>query len=226
MSVSRGPARLAAVALAAALLLSGCAGLHAGTAVQVGDEQITESELDEVTTSYCEAASSSLDEQAQSVPNGFFRQGIAGLLAMREVAEQVASDQGVEVGPEAYQQQLDELRGQIASLPEDHQEAVLTVETARLYTEAAQAAIGEAALDGEGGQEEFTAAGAQEMQRWIEDNGVEFDPALNVTMRDGRPAPTDQSISFAVSEGAKAGQEEQPNSALAAELPDTQRCGR
>ena len=226
MSMSRGPARLAGVALAAALLLSGCAGLRPGTAIQVGDEQITESELDDVTSSYCEAASSSLDEQAQTVPNGFFRTGIAGLLAMREVAEQVAAEQGVEVGPEDYQQQLTELEGQIASLPESHQEAVLTVETARLYTEAAQVAIGQEALGGEGEEADFTAAGAQEMDRWIQDNGVEFDPALNVTMRDGQPARSDGSLSFAVSEGAKAGQEEQPNSAVAAELPDAQRCGR
>jgi hypothetical protein len=226
VSKSRRPARAAGVVLAAVFLLSGCAELHPGTAVQVGDEQITQNELDEVTSSYCEAARSSLDQQAQSVPNGYFRTGIAGLLAMREVAEQAAAELGVEVGPEDYQQQLDDLREQIASLPEDHQEAVLTVETARLYTEAAQRAIGEDVLGGEGDEAAVIAAGAQEMQRWIEDNGVEFDPALNVTMRDGQPAATDNSLSFAVSEGAKAGQEEQPNSAIAAELPESQRCGR
>jgi hypothetical protein len=226
--VSRIPARVRAggVVLAAALLLSGCAGLRPGTAIQVGDVQITQSELDEVTADYCEAASGSLDQQAQTVPNGLFRTGIAGLLAMREVAEQVAAERDVEVGPEAYQQQLTELKGQVASLPESHQEAVLTVETARLYTEAAQVAIGEDVLGGEGEQEELAAAGAEEMQLWVEDNGVEFDPALNVTMRDGQPAPADGSLSFAVSEGARAGQAEQPNSALAAELPQSQRCGR
>ena len=202
MSMSRGPARLGGVVLAAALLLSGCAGLRPGTAVQVGDEQITDSELDQVTTDYCEAASDSLDQQAQTVPNGYFRTGIAGLLAMREVAEQVVAERGLEVGPEDYQQQLTELRSQITSLPEDHQEAVLTVETARLYTEAAQEAIGEDALDGEGQKADFTAAGAQEMKQWIDDHDVEFDPALNVTLRDGQPAMTDESLSFAVSEGA------------------------
>ena len=51
------------------------------------------------------------------------------------------------------------------------------------------------------------------MQRWIDENDVELDPALNVTLRDGQPASSDGSLSFAVSEGAKAGQEEQPNSA-------------
>jgi hypothetical protein len=224
--MSRGPARLGGVVLAAALLLSGCAGLRPGTAVQVGDAQITDRELDEVTTDYCEAAQSSLDQQAQSVPNGYFRTGIAGLLAMREVAEQVVAERGLEVGPEDYQQQLNELRTQIASLPEDHQEAVLTVETARLYTESAQAAIGEDVLGGDGQAAEFAAAGAQEMEQWVDDNGVEFDPALNVTLRDGQPAMTDESLSFAVSEGAKAAQEEEPNSAVAAEMPDSQRCGR
>jgi len=226
VSKSRGPARLGGVVVAAVLLLSGCGQLHPGTAIQVGDEQITESELDQVTTDYCEAASASLDQQAQTVPNGFFRTGIAGLLAMREVAEQTAAERGVEVGPEDYSKQLADLRSQIASLPESHQEAVLTVETARLYTEAAQTAIGQDELGGQGDQEAFTAAGAQAMQEWIADNGVEFDPALNVTMRDGQPAPADQSLSVAVSEGAKAGQAEQPNSAIAAEMPDAQRCGR
>ena len=226
MSKSRGPARLGGVVVAAVLLLSGCGQLHPGTAIQVGDEQITESELDQVTADYCEAASASLDQQAQSVPNGFFRTGIAGLLAMREVAEQVAAERGVEVGPEDYNQQLNDLRGQIASLPESHQEAVLTVETARLYTETAQAAIGRDVLGGQGDEAAFAAAGSEEMQQWVVDNGVEFDPALNVTMRDGQPAAADQSLSIAVSEGAKAGQEEQPNSAIAAELPDAQRCGR
>ena len=94
------------------------------------------------------------------------------------------------------------------------------------FMQAVQAAVGEEVLGGEGEDSDFEAAGAEEMQRWIDDNGVEFDPSLNTTIRDGQVAPADDSLSFAVSEGAKAGQEEQPNSALAAQLPDSQRCGR
>jgi hypothetical protein len=220
------PVRIGGAVAAAALLLSGCAGLRPGTAVEVGEEQITSSELDSIATRYCSAASESLDQQAQSIPNGYIRSGVAGLLAMREVAEQVAAERGVEVESDAYRQQLADVRNQTASLPESHQDAVLSVEGARIYTTAAQTAIGQEVLGGSGEESELQAAGAEEMQRWIDENGVEFAPALNVTMRDGQPAPEDGSLSFAVSEGAKAGQAEQPNSAVAAALPDSQRCGR
>ena len=226
MSTVPRPVRVGGALLAGALLLSGCAGLRPGTAVEVGDEQITTSELDSVATRYCSAASASLDQQAQTIPHSYIRGGIAGLLAMQEVASQVAAERGVEVETDAYRRQLGAVRDRVADLSEAHQEAVLEVEGARIYTTVAQTEIGEDVLGSGGEDSELQAAGAQEMQRWIEENGVEFDPSLNVTMRDGAPAPADGSLSFAVSEGAKAGQEEQPNSALAAELPDSQRCGR
>lgn len=226
MSTISRPLRAGGAVLAAVLLLSGCAGLRPGTAIEVGEEQITTSELDSITTRYCAAATESLDQQAQSIPNGFFRSGIAGLLAMREVASQVAAERGVEVETDTYRQQLAQVREQVASLPERHREAVLEVEEARIYATSAQAAIGEDVLGGGGEESETQAAGAEEMQRWIEEQGVEFEPGLNVTMRDGQPAPADGSLSFAVSESAKAGQAEEPNSALAAQLPDSQRCGR
>ena len=90
------PVRAGGVVLAATLLLSGCAGLRPGTAVEVGDEQITTSEVDDVTTQFCAALEEPLDQQAQTIPHGYFRGGIAGVLAMREVATQVAADYGVE----------------------------------------------------------------------------------------------------------------------------------
>ena len=226
MSTIPGPVRVGGVVLAATLLLSGCAGLRPGTAVEVGDEQITTSEVDEVTTQFCAALQEPLNQQAQTIPHGYFRGGIAGVLAMREVASQVAADYGVEADSDEYLKQLAQLRDQVAPLPESQQEAVIQVESSPFYVQAVQAAVGEEVLGGEGEDSDFEAAGAEEMQRWIDDHGVEFDPSLNTTIRDGQVAPADDSLSFAVSEGAKAGQEEQPNSALAAQLPDSQRCGR
>ena len=220
------PVRAGGVVLAATLLLSGCAGLRPGTAVEVGDEQITTSEIDAVTTQFCAALEEPLDQQAQTIPHSYFRGGIAGVLAMREVASQVAADFGVEADSEEYRQQLADLRGQIATLPESQQDAVVQVEGSPFYVQAVQTAVGEELLGGEGDASAFEQAGAEEMQRWIDENGVEFDPSLNTTIRDAQVAPADSSLSFAVSEGAKAGQEQQPNAALAAQLPAAQRCGR
>ena len=103
---------------------------------------------------------------------------------------------------------------------------MVQVEGSPFYVQAVQTAVGEELLGGEGDASAFEQAGAEEMQRWIDENGVEFDPSLNTTIRDAQVAPADSSLSFAVSEGAKAGQEQQPNSALAAQLPAAQRCGR
>lgn len=225
MSSTTGPLRAGGVALAAALLLSGCAGLRPGTAVQVGDEQITTSELDSVASQFCAAVEDQLDEQAQTIPHGYFRGGIAGVLALREVATQVAEEYGVDPDSAAYRQQLADLRNQVGALPESQQEAVVRVESAPFYVQAVQVAVGEEVL-GEGEPAELEAAGAAEMERWTEENEVEFDPALNTTIRDGQVTTADGSLSFAVSEGARAGQEAQPNPMLARQLPASQRCGR
>lgn len=227
MTSSLGPVRLGGVAVAAMLLLTGCAGLRPGTAVEVGDERVTTSELDDVTTRFCAAVEPQLDSQAQTAPNGFLRGLVAGSLAQRAAASQVADDYGVDPeSSEQYQQALSGLRGEIASLPEEQQDAVIAYQMAEPYVQATGIAVGERLLDGEGDEGEFAAAGAAEIERWTKDNGMRFHPSLNLEIRDGQVAPADGALSFAVSEGARAGLEEQPNPALAAELPDSQRCGR
>lgn len=230
MSKTRGPVRTplrgsTAVAVAAVVLLSGCAGLRPGTAVQVGDERISTSEVDDVATQFCSALEGQLEQQAETIPHSYFRGGIAGTLALREIASQVAADFGVEADSEEYLQQQADLRRNVASLSEEQQEAVLAIESAPLYVQEIQAQVGEELLDGEGEPSDFTAAGSEEFQRWIAANGVEFDPALNTELRDGSIATADEALSFAVSEGARAGQEEQPNAVLARQLPDSHRCG-
>ena len=227
MSTIPAPVRVGGVVLTATLLLSGCAGLRPGTAVEVGDEQVTTSELDDMTTSFCAAVEPQLDQQAQTAPNGFIRGLVAGSLAQRSAASQVAAEYGVDPeSSEQYRQALNQLRTQISTLPEEQQEAVIAFQMAEPYVQATWVAVGEEITGGDGEPSDFEAAGAEEVQRWIQENGMEFDPSLGLTVRDGQVTRADDALSFALSEGAKAGQEEQPNAAAAAELPDPQRCGR
>jgi hypothetical protein len=208
-------------------VLSGCAGLRPGTAVQVGEDRITTDEVDQVASRFCDALEAQLNQQAQTIPHSYLRGGIAGTLAMREVAAQVAADYDVEPDSEEYIEQMRELRRNVGSLPEEQEQAVLAIESAPFYVEAVQAEVGEQVLDGEGAtRDEFVAAGGEEMQRWISENGVEFNPSLNTTIRDGQIATADGSLSFAVSDAARTGMEEQPNAALARQLPGSHRCGR
>jgi hypothetical protein len=114
----------------------------------------------------------------------------------------------------------------VAEVPEELRESVIEVESAPAYVEAVQAAVGESVLDGEGEYEDFVAAGTDEFETWLAENGIEFDPALNTVVKDGVIETQDGGVSFAVSELATSGLEEQPNSVVARQLPATQRCGR
>jgi hypothetical protein len=228
VSKTRGP-RQAWRALAlgvVGLALTGCAGLHPGVAVEVGEQTITVDEVDAVAEDFCTAIEPQLEAQAESVQNSYFRGGIAGTLAMREIAEQVAAEYGVEPDNQDYRDQLAEIERGVTTLPESVQESVVTIETAPLYVDEVQALVGEQVLDGEGEREDLVAAGQEEFAAWVAENGVEFDPSLNTVIRDGTIANQDRAVSFAVSEAARNGLEQQPNSVLARQTPDSHRCGR
>lgn len=217
---------LGAVAVLAALTLTGCGALQPGAAVEVGDESISLEQVDQIAGDFCSAVEPQLETEAETIPHGFFRSGIAGTLALRSVADQLADDYGVEADSDQYLQALAELRQGVQAVPEEYRESVIEVESAPQYVEAVQAAVGEVVLDGEGEYADFLAAGTDEFETWIAENGVEFDPALDTTIKDGVIGPEDGALSFAVSERAVNGQAEEPNSVTARQLPASQRCGR
>jgi hypothetical protein len=217
---------IAPVGLTTVLLLTGCGAVQPGTAVQVDDETISLARVDEVAADFCTAIEPQLDSQAQTLPNSFLRGGIAGTLALRSAAEQVAAEYGVEADSEQYLTARAELERSTATLPEDVRDSVVEVQGATAYIEAVQAAVGEQELDGEGSYEDFVNAGAEVMTGWLEEHEVEFDPSLNTTLEDGNIASTDEALSFAVSDQAKAGLAAEPNPAEARMLPATHHCGR
>ena len=224
MSMSR---TLGAVGALSVLVLTGCGAVQPGAAVEVGDDSISLSEIDEVASDFCSAIEPQLEAQPQSIPNSYLRGGIAGTLALRSVAEQVAAEYGVDAADsQRYQDAVQELKANVAPVPEEYRESVIEVESAPQYVEAVQAAVGEVELDGQGEYEEFVAAGSEVFTDWIAENDVEFDPALNTEIKDGAISTVDSSVSFAVSEAAKNGLAAEPNGALARELPDAHRCGR
>lgn len=223
MSKSR---TLGAVAVLATLTLTGCGALQPGAAVEVGDETITLDRVDQVAGDFCAAVEPQLEAEAETIPHGYFRSGIAGTLALRSVADQLAEEFGVEADSDQYLQTVAERRQAVQAVPEDLRESVLEVELAPPYVEEVQAAVGEAVLDGEGEYEDFVAAGSEEFETWLAENDVEFDPALDTTITDGVISPADGALSFAVSELAVNGQAQEPNSVTARMLPASQRCGR
>ncbi len=230
MSKTRlGPAAAPLVLVLASLMLSGCGSASSpGVAIEVGEETISISEVDDLTEDYCAAIEPQLEANDQTVPKRFFRGGLAGELARRSVADQLAEDHGVEAG-DRYDDRVASLEESTATLDEDVQEAVIHAELAGTYVEAVQVAVGQVLLAEEGVTDarysDQRARGATAYNDWIAEHGVSFDPQLGIELVDGEIQQVDTSVSHAWGDTAQAGAAEEPDPAYAAALPPSQRCG-
>lgn len=210
---------------AAALLLTGCSSVPAfnpGVAARVADTTITSNDVDETAASYCSAVETQLQE-GQAVPNSVVSAQVAGALTLQEAGEQFAADRGVEPDP-SYQDAEDALEQSISELTPEQQDAVRRVNLARPYVAAVELAVGIEEV-GDEDPEAAAAAGHEAFAAWLDEQDVRIDPRYPVAIEDGAIARSDTSISFAVSDVAKAGQAAEPDQAAAAALPDSQRCG-
>ena len=220
-----GPAGL----VVAGALLAGCGSASPGVAVQVGDEEITTNQVDELASEYCRAIGRQLAAQnpPQVVPNRYFRGGIAGTLTMRSIGEQLGEEYDVEPG-KTYDESVAQLEQSVSVLDEEVRESVIEVESSPAYVEAMQAAVGQVLLEEEGGPSakytEQVARGQQAFEDWISANGVTFDPALGVTLEKGQVNSRDTSLSFAVGDTAVNGAADEPDPVYAAALPAAQTC--
>ena len=211
------------VMVAAGVLLSSCGALHPGAAAVVGDKTIPMSKVDQVAGDYCHAITKQLQGDSQVVPLNFFRGGVAGSLALRSVAQQLAAEYGVQ--PEAvYDHKVTDLQKATVHVPEEYREAVIEVESTSAYVEGVQAAVG-AAQDPSLGYIESQKAGQTIFDEWISQHGVTFDPSLGVSLEKGNIAQTDGSLSYAVGAAAKHGAASNPDHDYSSALPSSHRCG-
>ncbi len=226
MSITR--LGLAAGLAAAAALLTGCGSATPGVAAQVGDDEITVRQVDDVTSDYCTAIEDQLAGQQQTVPHRYLRGGILGSLALRSVADQLAAEYDVEPGT-TYDEQVARLQEGTAFLDEETRRSVIEVESSSEYVAAIQTAVGAVLLEQEGTTDADDAAarerGKRAFEDWIAENEVEFDPQFGIDLVKGEVASTDTSLSYAVSDDATHGAADQPDPAYAGGLPDAQRCG-
>lgn len=220
--------RLAAGLALAVALLTGCGSTPPGVAVQVGDDEISMSEVDELTGEYCRAIERQLVGNAQTVPMRYFRGGVAGNLALRSAAEQMAEEYDVEPG-EVYDEKVAQLEQSVAVLDEDVRESVIVVESSAAYVEAVQVGVGERVLTEQGVAEpkysERLREGRRVFEEWLAEEDVEFDPQLGVELSDGQVTPVDTSLSYPAGEDAQEGAKDQPDQTYARGLPDAHRCG-
>lgn len=217
----------AALAAASVVLLTGCGAvpdLNPGVAVRVEDDSVSTRDLEDLATDYCSALSSG-DQAGGAVPNHFVYGLSASSLGLRSAASQLMAAHGVT--PDAsYDKAIEQAKTQqLAGLDEAQRDAVIEVGAASIYVSAAETSVGRKVLGGTPSDEDALAAGQKELVAWIDDHDVRVDPRYGVSIDTGKAVLADTSVSYAVSDVAKAGQAEQPDNTLAAALPESQRCG-
>ena len=218
------PLGRAAVAVAAWLLaglLSGCAQHAPGVAAEVGDERITDEQVDELAEALCVLNAGGAE--GAPVPTQQVRRQALQILLDTELARGVVDADAVD------REQLAAARQQAAAsreaLPErlrgTFDEAVEGFATSQLGL----VELGRESLAEEGGADADEQAALAEGQRLraehAEEVGVSVDPRFG-TWAEGQVQPSDGSLSVAVSDQARASATDTP--AAATDLPANLTC--
>jgi hypothetical protein len=242
---SRQPARAAVRSMSrsvglvgvavAGLLLSGCGastGIHPGSAAVIGDESISMSKIDSVTTRYCKAYEPQITQQSQRVPMRYLRQFVAANLSQRLLGKQLA--EAYDVQPtSAYTQQVTQVEQQFDAAAPELRDAVVDVEAGSAYLQTVQVAIGRKLLEESGTTAPDDKAALQRgqvaTQDWLKDHSISIDPVFGISADGGRfqadPDQTSYPLSALASQGAAAPGASQPDPAYTSSLSSSQVCG-
>lgn len=223
----RGLAAL--VAAVSALALSGCGVGGPGVASEVGDQTVSVSQVDRLTTGYCQALEPQLKSAGQIYPLRYLRGYVVGNLTLRAAAEQFAGDYDVTL-PASYQQALKDLQTQLGTLPAAARPLVIEVESAATYVNAVETAVGAQLLEGAGAGAGSDEAAQQSRGRdafdvWLGDHPAQINPRYGIAISNADFRVTDTSTSYALSSDAVAADKGEPDQTYAATLPASQRCG-
>lgn len=208
----------------AGLLLAGCGSATPGVAVTVGDEQISNRHVDDVTANYCTA----VGKLESAVPMSFVRQYVVQLLTLRSQASQIADDYGVEPGT-TYYNDVAQRQETASTKPEEVQDDFVELASTSAYAQDILDQVGAIVLEDQGvtdpTSEQTTQAGIDVFNQWPNTHELEVDPRYGLRSVDGVLSPVDTSTSVAVGDTAKAGAATEPDPAFAATLPVNHRCG-
>jgi hypothetical protein len=214
---------LAGLAVASVVLLTGCGAvpdLNPGVAARIGDETVTTRHVADTAKEYCAAVETQLTK-GQAVAGSALNTEVAGALVLRSAIDQFADDEGVTAGS-SLQQQEDQLAAQIAKLSTSQKKAVRSVYLANYYAAAVFQSVGE--KGGATGDAAVT-AGQKEFAGWLDDEDVRIDPRFGVDLSENGVSTVDTGLSYAISSTAKKASAKTADTAYAAALPQTQRCG-
>ena len=216
--------RVAPALAASAVLLSACGQVAPGVAAEVGDDTITDQQVDDVAQVLC-ALNADPSGAAAPTASKTVRAQALQLLVANELAEDVVDPDSVDRRQlrEALAQSAETREAVPSTLRPVFDDVVRDYVTAQLgLTE-----LGRQALRRQGGSagEVDDQAALAEGERLRTQHAAEVDIAVDPrfgTVTDGVLTPATGSLSVAVSETARSGAAENPD---AGALPATQTCG-
>jgi len=218
----------ALVAAAAALTLSGCGQASPGVASKVGDQTVSTSDVNRLTSGYCAAFADQFKAQGQIYPLRYVRAYVAGQMTLKAAAEQLAADNGV-TEPAGYTDSVKQLEQQLAGLPESDRANVMAVESAGAYVQAVETEVGGKLLVAEGkvGSDDQAKLnrGKEALDVWLADHPADVNPRYGIQIADADFAEVETGTSYPLSPDAVDANKSQPDQAYAATLPSSQRCG-
>lgn len=221
--------KVAALAAAAAFVLSGC-GVHPGAAAVVGDTVITDKQVDAVAEGLCSAnvrGAAANGQPAQDLASRGARQGALQVLLDSELSRQLGEQQGVEPDQEQVSAALARNEQGLRMLPEDQRPAFR--DALKKYAEGQLMLIeaGRKSLEQKGQSSPTDDAALAEGNRlraaYAKRIDIEVDPRYG-TYSDGNLHPDSGSLSLAVSPRAFDGQSSDPSAAWVSALPASQKC--
>lgn len=217
---------------AAALLLTGCGSATPGTALTIGEEEISLAQADRAAEALCLGAqqtSQAQGQEMQSIPMVTARRAAVNILAVDQVVRNLMDEYDVEPGA-AYAAERAEHATQAERLPERLREDYVDVMSVQSLINDVALELGAAALRDEGvrnpsEEEAGTRVNQLISEGWPDAEDMHVDPRFGLALREGQLVPSDTTLSVPVSEAALAGAAEQPDPAYAGTLPAGQRCG-
>jgi hypothetical protein len=217
--------RLAGLAVASTLALSGCGLANPGVAARVGDDTITVRDVNEESDLICQAVEKDLQDP---LPMSLARYQILTGQISRAIATQIAEEYDVSPGSD-YTAAVAAAEAQVAAYPEETRDTLLTVTTTQAYVESILAEASKKLLAEEGladpTLDEISARSQELFATWPDSHTLDIDPRFGFEFVDGAYTSAETGVSVAVSDTAKAGRAEEPDPAVTALLPVSQRCG-
>jgi hypothetical protein len=216
---------LAVAGAVSGLLLTACS-VHPGYAAVVGDDKITETNVDDVASALC--ASQGASGQTQALATRAARQGALDVLISSELSRQFGEARGVTPDQEQVSAALKANEQNIQGLPAEHRQVF--TDTLRDYAEGQLmlSEIGRRALASQGKEnvtdQQAVSAGTALRNQWAAKHAdVSVDPRYGDYVK-GALLSKSGSLSVAQSQHAADGDSPDPSQGWIASLPATQKC--